>query len=343
MTAMDFLEEMGNIHNSYIVAAHSPSQQKKFRKSLLIAAILAAFLLAACAAAGSWFVGFFQARGPISEGQLQYINRRTEDQHQAKYQGQCKIEMVSSFGDSKETHIVFRITGPQNLNLEQMGAELFFTVRAEGPDGHPTGLTYWVEPDQDGRSNTQTMVLILKTEGTQNWTIHISDLYGVERDTEYEQYLMDTKYIDQTDIMFSAEEAEKISRKILLANGPWDFDLNLEKNDLRELELLDAPIRAKMPMKQAGKPDSMEETELISIKLFPMGAELICKISEVPAVDFEMTVILKDGTAIGMSPYKYHPQSGVLNLRANNPILLDQVEKVVLPDGTEIQNQAFPR
>ena len=73
---------------------------------------------------------------------------------------------------------------------------------------------FGVEPDNDGKVNTQTYFYQVNTEGKTgtNWQIHVDRICRKYKDTAYAEELLTTKYKGQTDVIFTEEETGRIQK-----------------------------------------------------------------------------------------------------------------------------------
>ena len=100
------------------------SRRKTLKHSLLVAAAIAlAALLAGCAVAyaSGWFRHFFSTRSdvPLSAEQIQYIESNEQPVEQAQGSLGWSIELKSTISDGTVGYLVFQITAPNDIDLEQ--------------------------------------------------------------------------------------------------------------------------------------------------------------------------------------------------------------------------------
>ena len=176
-----------------------------------------------------------------------------------------------------------------------------------------------VQEDHDGLDNTQNLVLIKQAEmqdgsdpfasGT-HWIVRLEDLKGSYLDRENHTYM------------------DKI-----LAEGEWVFNITFdgENGDYREIQFLDQPITVKAAagMYPDGT-DAEEEVELTSLKLrkFSVSYDYNGEYADLSFMNGKrMYAIMKDGSQIGFGGWNKGGD-------AESPIDLDQVDHILLPDGT---------
>lgn len=348
MTSMTLLEVIGDARPEYVrkagmyreeryAAVPAKAKKSKLKKPLLIAAVIMTLLLGACAAATNWFVAFYQARTPITEDQAAFIESHTETQNQAVTMNGYEIELFTIMADSNQLHIAFAITGPEDVDLEEMGQELCLDLDVHDVNGNYGGYhRYGVESDNDGRANTQTYFYQVYTEGrtAPQWNIHIGRLYRLHKDTAYEDELLTGKYKGQTDVIYTEEETERLMNTTVLAEGPWDFKLTVN-NEVEEIQFINEPVTIHGEVSRYDNESSQQDVELTSFKLYPSGAELCFDIQGMLTHESfsEVRVVMKDQSERTLR-VSDGDNAGLMHMTADSPILLEQVEKVVLPDGT---------
>ena len=351
MKAMTLLETIGEARSKYVqkaglpmdmltVSAAAPHRRLHFKKPLLIAAVLMALLLGACAAAANWFVSYYQARTPITEDQIQYIEAHTEKQNQAITMDGYEIELFNVMADSSQLHLAFVITGPETVNLEEMGQELYLELDVKDSNGSYDGYhRFGVEPDNDGKANTQVYFYQVNTEGKTgaNWQVHVDRICHKYRDAAYEEELLTTKYKGQTDVIFTDEETDRIQKTDILAEGPWDFTVTLNP-DAEEIQFVQEPVTIHAEVSQYDGESREEDVKLTSFRLYPSGAELKFEIKGMLMYEsFPYAVaVMKDDSEIKLDVSDGDAE-GLMHLSAASPILLNQVAKIVLPDGTVLE------
>ena len=132
MKAIDLLVGFGNVKDSYVISAEEFRQRKKnaqikrlsTRKMWLIAAVIAlTLLLVGCAVAyaNGWFQQIFSARSetPLSSEQIQYIQNNEQIVGQSQTINDWTVDLKSTICDGRTGYLVFQITAPDGMDLEQ--------------------------------------------------------------------------------------------------------------------------------------------------------------------------------------------------------------------------------
>lgn len=180
------------------------------------------------------------------------------------------------------------------------------------------GGTWSPQEDGDGQDNTQDMVLFACASIADGpapfapgceWNLRIENLVT--------NYLTENNdYMQQT-----------------LAEGEWLFPITIREDDgdFREVELLTEPITVKAAVRDGGDgTDGLEDREITSFRLRTYTADISCEdenisIGNIAWVNGRVaSILMKDGQVFSLD-----------NGRPE-PIDLDQVDYVLLTDGTKI-------
>lgn len=355
------------------------------KRFFLIAAIVAVLLLAGCAAyAWHWYTAFFttQRKEPLSNSQISYIHENAQDIHESQSHNGYTVELKSAIAESESAYITLGITAPEDVDLSfAFGDEkLVFRRIFVRPVGSelPANLSYRIMDDGDGKNNTVNMVLGIMPGGLLEdgvgfgegspWEIILEDMEKTGHDREYEEELLRTKYAEMTDYMLEDDEAARVYFHTLLAEGKWEFEVELSFADHEYLELLSTPISTKAVVTRKDRTDVMlyntanavEDLTITSIQLRALGATVVFEVpetkerSEFPDyfctwIDMGDTynpltrivsqnenffVVLKDGTRIDFWQTEGAVDSA--NLTSDSPVVLKDVDYLQLSDGTKL-------
>ncbi len=255
---------------------------------------------------------------------------------------------------------------PGNTGMKATGKELF---TASVPllsieQNYTWTLSYGFEEDGDGKDNTIDYVFQFCVEKLYNdKDILLDDPFGADfyfcfdkfvrsyRDTEYEQELLNTKYKGQSDYMLEPEEVARIYQAEILTEGLWEFTVTFANMQPETLELISEPIYteglASVEIESdalfADRKEEIMDIKMTSFKLTALGATITCDFEEnVVSASFEyrnrygyedrlIFVVMKEGTQIPL-----HTDGRSDNLTAESPIILDEVDYVLLSDGTKL-------
>lgn len=211
----------------------------------------------------------------------------------------------------KYNYIIMSITGPEGVNLDGITAGEFDLQSTNLKiDGYSGGLANI--DDKDGLDNTCD-VLLQRSYSTKDGSAAIS------KDSVLNVYFEN----------LCKRHWENGEREELICDGVWTFDVTFEDSDFREIELLSHPITAKAckgwSMDGA---DVFEDIEVTSVKLRSLSIEVI---SEDKFADFlsftgaSSYAVMKDGSRVE-----------IMNKKFVKPIDLNQVDHILLADGTKL-------
>lgn len=341
MTSLQLLQAVGNIPDRYILEAHQ-ARPRRARWWLLAAGLAAALLLTGCAIALHWYGAYFAAEqgGPLSKGQQDYIQSQVQDIQQVQCQDGCCVELKSVLAAGKTAYVTLGITAPETVDfspalLSEPKAHIrLWKLWAVSPEGYGD-IAYEAAEDGDGLANTVNLVLRLDMPedpadaGAQQWEIHFSGI----------------RYVPH------APAGEEAAPEITLAAGNWQFPLEIPA-DTGQIQLLSQPIWTKALVIRSEEPVAppeivVEQVQLTAIRLTPLGAE-IQFVKPQPLDTFESMfiepeapggeeayVLTKDGVKIHF--FQGEGAKEQAWLKADSPIPLNDVTKLVLPDGTVVE------
>ena len=255
---------------------------------------------------------------------------------------------------------------PGNDGIKSEGKELFSASMPliSKDQNYTCSLSYRFEEDGDEKDNTIDYVFQINIEKLYaDKDILLDDPFGAEfyfcfdkfvrsyRDTEYEQELLNTKYKDQTDYMLEPEEVERLYQVEVLTDGLWEFTVSFAETKAEYLELISEPIYTEALASVEIESDTLfterkneiMDVKMTSFKLTALGATITCDFEgSVVSASFEyqnlygyedrlIFVVMKDGSRIPL-----HTDGRSDNLAAETPIVLSEVDYVLLSDGTKL-------
>lgn len=351
MTPEKLLTALNDIDSGAIREAHTekaPARKANRRLSFLIAAIIAVTALTATAFAAEeitgWFREYFTRDFDLTQGQIEYIEENEQIVAETQKHNGYSLELKSILSDGNMVYVTVGITAPADVTyadlagLSGMGMDFY---DENGVPGGSWGMQ--ICDDMDGLENTINLVLKLNPATWNNrstWILRIDELRKDVYNEEYERELLNTKYAGQENIMFTDEEAALIYQQVTLAEGPWEFTIDLSNVETQILELITEPVKAQSCY--GFKPDGTnvyEEVEITSFLLSPLSATIkadsgIGALDFTPDSDHLIYVIMKDGSRIEL--FGNWGTIGEQHLTAESPIILDEVDYVLLADGTKL-------
>ena len=396
MNAMDLLVGFGSVKDSYVIGTEEFRQGKQksqikrlsTRKALLIAALIAlTLLLVGCAVAyaNGWFQQVFSSRSetPLSSEQIQYIQNNEQIVEQSQTKNDWTIDLKSTICDGSMGYLVFQITAPNDMDLEQylnpptvndkrlsMGnyslnskAGYSYAIASIGTVDVKRNYWYldggdWIV-DQDGQPNTVLFCMTIRCEKIDpNKPMLLEDPFGKDVSfrirllgitLEYSnlelQKEIEEKYAGQ-DYIVDGEEAAGLFCSDVLTDEEWYFDVAFDP-DNQFVELITSPVSAQATVwryadaKQLETKDTLEEVQISSFRVTPFGAN----ITYIPIPDtigisprLEMNrddticAVMKDGSQINLNL----AGNDATVLQAETPILLHQLDYILLEDGTKL-------
>ena len=353
MKSEKLLEALNDIDSDLIADAHAPQTQNTHpRFTLLIAAVLVTAALTATAfaspAISGWFKCYFEGITdvPLSSEQVQYIEENEHIFAETQTQNGYNLELKSVLTDNHTVYITLGLTAPTALPYDENNRLAFDPFDFYDQDlKTPQAMSARVLDDGDGLDYTTDLILEY-TLGNWNesdqWTLCIRELKLWIHDAAYEENLMNTKYAGQENVMLTDEEAALAYRFETLAEGPWKFSIDLSKVPSAELEMITEPITAQSCY--GFKSDGTlvyEEATITSIRLRPLSATIQAEITEsraaldlTPTMDEQIFVVMKNGDKIQLHPD--WGMSGKQHFTAESPIILTEVDHILLSDGVKI-------
>lgn len=249
------------------------------------------------------------------------------------------VELKSIVTDGTVAHITLRITAPEGIIISRTTREghekdpyLISTTnfdRLTPVAGKLGSASVGINPkeDDDGLDNTQDFVIeaeMSMLDGSKpfaigsTWTIRLEDLIHTYYDTE--RYTM-------------VEE--------LLAEGEWiiQFTIDESHGDQGQIEFVTEPFITKTITGFKGDgTDVYGEVTVTSFTLNSMSATVLCDCQFAPELTNNGTlaiyVVMKDGSRIQL--YSSGGRVGVQQLEPAQPVDLEQVDYILLADGTKL-------
>ena len=355
----------GETHRRILNMANEKKKNRTFGYASrgLAAAVMASLLAVTAAASGfTWFVDYFEAESeePLTAEQIDFIEENVQDIHQQQASSGYTLELDSAITDGNTAYVIIDVTAPEGVDLTtEPVADAYERYELRNEDSELitwpenvqiSSMTSGWKEDGDGLDNTMIYMIQLSPDWDHStgepfgsgatWEIHIKNINREYENVEYKQELLNSKYKGQTDIMFTPEESERLYVKETVAKGTWDFSFEFEDANNEEVELIREPVAASACI--AWRMDDTEVYEKVSItsfKLRPLSATIICNY-DAGAPDFtnstdkSIYVVMKDGSNIKLSSDIGF--TGEQQLMASTPIILENVDYVLMADGTMI-------
>ena len=326
-------------------------KHKKMRPMVLAAlvALIAAMTVTVFASETitGWFKQYFEKHNDVilTTEQVQYLEENEQLLEQVQTQNGYTLKLKSLLADSNTLYVTLGMTAPTALPFDNdhiITSEGIYLYDQDGT-GYRASSIRTVD-DRDGLDTTTDVMLELREgnwkDGGQ-WTLEIEKLDILVHDVEYEQMLVDTKYAGQENILFTDEEGEKIYWHETLAEGLWEFTLDMSKADAEELEITMEPVttRSCYGFKEDGT-NVYCDAVITSVVIRPLSVTIYGESEEHGALDIapsytdEIFIAMKDGSRIDLRPRS--ASIGEARFDVPSPIILEEVDYIQIPDGTKI-------
>ncbi len=265
------------------VSSFSAKKRGRLRRPLLIAAVIAlTLLLVGCAVAyaNGWFQQIFSARSetPLSSEQIQYIQNNEQIVGQSQTKKDWTVDLKSTICDGRTGYLVFQITAPDGMDLEQylnpptvddkrlspgnysVSRDRMYPLSKASIGNLNEEKNYmfadggnWIS-DNDGKANSVLYCMSIRCEklypdkpmlmeepfGKEN-TFHIRFMGITLEYTNLElQKEIEEKYAGQTYIV-DGEEAAGLFCSDILTDEEWNFDVTFD-SDNQFIELITHPV-----------------------------------------------------------------------------------------------------
>lgn len=273
------------------------------------------------------------------------------------------MEVKSAVTDGYKAFITIGITGPADAVLSKTVTDGYNPAAPSLTSGNwddslfkpaegkveGSNIVAQTLEDNDGKDNTQDLVLTVEAylatgempfAPDKVWKLHFQDLMATYQNDEYKKEL-DKKYKGKENFEYTEEEAKKLTPEVVLAKGTWDFDITFENADTRSIEFVKQPVTAKTCAGwKDDNSDILKDAKITSFSLRSFGATIVID-DQSYAPDFTSVrnekfvyAVMKDGSQVKLQPSSGCP--GEQNLNAERPIDLDNVDHVLLMDGTKL-------
>lgn len=346
------LTALNDIDSRFIQEAHADAAPvRRFsgrRIAVILAAVIALVGMTVTAFASEeirgWFREYFTQNTDLTPGQIEFIEGNEQIIAETQEHNGYSLELKSILSDSNTVYVTIGVTAPSGVtyadlvNLSGMGMDFY--------DENSTPAGSWsmqICDDMDGLENTVNLVFELNPATWNNrsiWILRVDELRKDIYNKEYEQELLDTKYAGQENIMLTDEEAAMVYQEVTLAEGPWEFTIDLSEVEKEELELITEPVTAQNCYGfKADGTNVYEEVEITSFILRPLSATIQADsgngaLDFTPDSDHRIYVIMKDGSRIEL--VGNWGTIGEQHLTAESPIVLNEVDYVLMADGTKL-------
>lgn len=257
----------------------------------------------------------------------------------------------------KDERILDAFTPGNGGMAGRMGRKQDIVTPSEGVNWNRLNMSW--EEDGDGLDNTKNYVIQIYPDPERStvnpfgpeavYHIYFENLVREYDDEEYRQHLLDTKYAGQDAVMFTQEEIQRMHQAEVLAEGLWEFDVTFS-GSTQQTELLSQPLTLYAMVSRSVQREgwlisdtvhTWEKVTLTSVTLSPLSVVFHTAEDNVSfSFDENMNLlpvyaVMKDGSQIELLPFG---SSGVnyQTLEAETPLILSEVDHILMGDGTVI-------
>lgn len=323
-------------------------KHKKMRPMMLAAliALVAAMTVTAFAAEeiSGWFKQYFlqNSENGLTPGQIEFLDEHEQVIDETQTSSGYDLKLKSVLSDGYTVYATVGLAAPADVTKEHLkglwGSAIDFYDENKKPSA---SWSMDIRDDRDGLENTVDLLFEITPADWNSGsmlTIRINALERMFYDAAYEQELLETKYAGQDNIMFTDEESARIHQKILMAEGPWEFTIDLSAVETQVLELITDPVTVQTSygFKEDGT-DLFEQVCITSLRLSPLSATVQTDADYAP--DFaaggrKVYAVMTDGSRIELVPN--WGGGGKQYFNAASPIVLEDVDHILFDDGTKI-------
>ena len=293
----------------------------------------------------SWVQSYFTAySGKLSDKQQGYLSEHEQQIFESQTVNGWTVQLKSAIHDGTIGYMVFDLIGPEG---EDVGHYTFGNTGRAGyctkaPDilQLPEGLSRycswgysWLE-DGDGRSHTKRLVVNVdpNEDDSSIDAFGPNAIYRIHMENIVQEFQCD-------------EDASSRSWEVI-SEGQWDFDVIFTEGSREAVELLEDPItvNAWFLDHSAGKLVNAQGTALLySVEMRNLtvtiryaasrGAPIFERYEDDECI--RPAVVMKDGGRVELMS-RGGSDSGCQTLSAMAPIILEEVDHILLADGTVI-------
>lgn len=335
MTPMNLLKAMNDLDEDLIAEIMQPAsgrKQKRISRPVLVAAVLITgiLLITACTAMGGagWFLQYFSdiAPGKLSTQQVEYIVANTRDVNKSQTVNGYTLTLQSVFSDGRDILIQFELTAPGGKILD---ADSYSDIRGTilESEAMPSAMSMeWSLQDDDRTDNRAELLYSINTA----WN---NETPFSEQNCRLYVYGLEAVWREHMDVRTEA-----------LTEGCWSFDIHFPEDCNRSIAFVQEPVpvtrQVTVGYEKTGENTMLPVTELqegqiTSLNLWALGAELSFHFGEAEQnAEFgDLYAVMKNGEKITLNQYFGAPD--FITYKVETPIILDQVDHLLLEDGTQ--------
>lgn len=291
----------------------------------LVAAVITLMAMTVTAFAAvtgaEWFVNYFEEKSgeELSESEIAYIENNTIDYNQSVTHNGYTVSVEYALTDGYTAYIKLKVTAPEGvvLNADDYGFAYKLKSQfypADGSDPSRTGS--WQMTDDNPEDNIIYFPMVWRGSGFGDGT----------------------KWILELEDFFESELREDgLYNDTVIAEGTFLFELVLSDISQESVELLNEPLSCTAKVHTAESEYEEVNIEISSIVLRPLSAtvEFANYSDTFGLAGFgQLSIYMKDGSSTKMTMGS--GGNGVNNYSTKSPVILSEVDYILLPDGTRV-------
>ena len=347
------LEAINDLDEDFITDALTrPQTTHRNRMRILVLAAALAACLTACGihTLSVWYQEKFagQSLGELNREQQIYLEENVAavtPQTSEAAQGEPGLTIESALTDGIQIYMKLRVVAEEGVTLYAdddhvnacPGNDNFADQESQQDvitmDGHRVynALRYLPVEDGDGLNNTMDYLVLGMLEGY--WDTETGTEVPLELEGKTLSIVLEDFYQKTSNENYEIVETQQI------LTGRWEFDLTVTADSLNTRELISAPVEASLRYLDMEAEEKTFCWEPVPVTYITARALSLDIGYDRPGIggDFGQTIraVMADGTEISlMSPW-----SGITFTRyfPDTPLVIDQIDHLVLEDGTVIQ------
>lgn len=335
MKAEDLLNAINDIEDDILLdtANTTPATGRRRLVVALVAAVLALTLLG-CAyvlSGADWFKAYFEERTkqPLSEGQADYIDQRTEDIAQSVTIDGYTLTVESAIADQYTAYIKLKLQAPPGeiLDAESYLAGIPDRENLEKEkgltraDGKNAAYGSSMGPLDDGNPKDGSFSIL-----------HTFNLFDNTEVTFDEEGVWKLHYRN-FDACYDSGETKTVME------GSIDFDIVFTKISDAEVAVIADPIPYSFKTYRdhdaylESQPDYTEGF-ITSLTLRTMSATMTVEGGNEAVGFLDIPIVMKDGSQVKMQARSFG--TGTYSYVLQAPIVMEEVDHILLEDGTKL-------
>lgn len=308
------------------------------RAVVLTAAVIVVMAMTVTAFAAediaAWFRGFLteQAEREMTDDQYVFIEQNAVLVGESQTHNGYTVTLESFLADKYDAYFKLKIEAPEGTQL---------CDSTWGTSGKGVRLI----KKSDGRYNEGGGFYSIEGDSKSNYKLLHMDMQSALPEEAFEEFPdilpnhEPAEYLLQIDALQDIYlENGEITYKTV-AEGPWEFEVDFRNCSMEEVEFMEEPMDYLMIAD-----DHRLVPEKVPIKITSFR---VCALRITMEFTYEdektrgrtdnfmpCTVVLKDGSTIEMEPGGFY--YGATDLRTYIPIVLSEIDYIMLPDGTKL-------